>query len=153
MAGAVCIDPCDYMDLGEDTSSHNYTEYGYVSSGAYACLADGSIVNTVTYTGDETYDETIRIGNCAHSYGAIEMTMKTADLLEIYVSVQTGSDASTAVLIDGEVVYQITDLSSSDCTYYEIDLDTDSLGDTFQLVINDSILYNNETDEQCYGAS
>ena len=59
------------MDLGEDTSSHDYTEYGSVSSGAYACLS-GSIINTVTYSGSEDYDETIRIGNCAHGYGGLK---------------------------------------------------------------------------------
>ena len=79
------------------------------------------------------------------------MTLQTGEFLGISVSVQTGTDASTAVYIDDELKYQITNLSSSDCTYYKFALDTDSLGDTFQLVINDTILYNNGTDEPCYG--
>ena len=145
------------MDLGEDRSSHNHVEYDYVTQGDYGCLPDWSNVVTHAYTGIETIDQTIRIGNCAVSPGAIEMTLKTADILGIYVSTQTGYTAhsSTGVYINGELYSHITDgpLPGGDCKYYEIPLDTNSLGAEFDLVINDSnsILYNPARDEQCFG--
>ena len=61
------------------------------------------------------------------------MTLKTGEILGIYVSTQTGTapHASTGVYINGELYYQITDVSGVDCKYYEIPLNTNSSGAEF----------------------
>ncbi len=83
----------DYFNFGEDRSSHNYSESGTVSMGAYECTGTQS-----TTTGE---DQTIRMGNCGSGGGEVELTLQVLpDVDSIIILMPTPVYPDGAVYLD-----------------------------------------------------
>ena len=74
----------DTMDLGDDRSSHDYSEYGSVSIGAYSCTSS-----------------TIRVGGCSYGAGSsITLTMTSGTDIVLVIGWQS---SYSSLYIDGEL--------------------------------------------------
>ena len=108
----------DWIDLGEDTTSHNYSDAGRVATGAYFC--DGN-------------DETIRVGSCSQQ-GNLSWIMESGTELSFLVAWQSGY---TDVYIDDEFLGNISGAGSCETVTFEL---PDDISSTFKVEIRDPIL-------------
>lgn len=105
----------DYFDFGEDRSSHDYSETGSVSIGAYECTGGTKTTNGT--------DSTIRIGGC-NSAGEIQLTLAVrpeTDSISIQMPTPIFSDGD--VYLDGVFVGRFRSFnagSACDTAWYKL---------------------------------
>ena len=93
----------DYIDLGEDMSSHSLITSGLTSIGAYSC--DGGA------------DAALRLGSCFSGRGNVSFTMENGDELAFVVAWQNDE---TDVYIDGNLLGTLSGGSSCEEQVFDL---------------------------------
>ena len=112
----------DYIDLGEDSSSHDFTTSGSTSIGSYTC--------------DSGSDATFRIGNCGSGRGNASFTMTAGEELSFIVAWQNGA---ADVYVDGDFLGSLSGGGSCEEQTFTLP-NTGSKASTIDVLVVDPIL-------------